>query len=101
MIFPLIVLSFGAIFYGFFTRDVMIGLGSNSFNSVTINYFNFDLIDSEFLTAIVKNIPFFFTLLGFMLSLFMINCFNVNEKNVLDFMLLAFPKKIYKFLNKK
>jgi NADH-ubiquinone oxidoreductase chain 5 len=49
MIIPLIILGFGAIFYGYMTRDLIIGLGSLYFNSVYINYSHFDLIDSEFL----------------------------------------------------
>jgi hypothetical protein len=45
------VLSLGALFYGFLTRDLMIGLGSLFFNNVHINFYNFNLIDSEFLSA--------------------------------------------------
>jgi NADH-ubiquinone oxidoreductase chain 5 len=44
MILPLLILSMGAIFYGFFTRDFMIGLGSFFFNSVFTNHYNFQLI---------------------------------------------------------
>jgi len=51
LIFPLFVLSFGAIFYGFITRDLMIGLGSLFFNSINTNFYNFNLIDSEFLAS--------------------------------------------------
>jgi len=60
MIFPLMVLALGAIFYGFLTRDLMIGLGSLYYNSINTNYHNFTIIDSEFLHVLVKNIPFFF-----------------------------------------
>jgi NADH:ubiquinone oxidoreductase subunit 5 (subunit L)/multisubunit Na+/H+ antiporter MnhA subunit len=51
MIFPLMILSLGAIFFGYMTRDLMIGLGSLFFNNVHTNFFNFNLIDSEFLDA--------------------------------------------------
>ena len=51
MILPLIILGFGAIFYGFLSRDLIIGLGSLFFNNVYTNFSNFNLIDSEFLSA--------------------------------------------------
>jgi NADH-ubiquinone oxidoreductase chain 5 len=59
MLFPLIVLGLGAIFYGFLTRDLIIGLGTFYFNSVYTNYHNFNMIDSEFLPVLIKNVPFF------------------------------------------
>jgi len=51
MIFPLMVLGLGAIFYGYMTRDLMIGLGSLFYNNVHTNFYNFNIIDSEFLDA--------------------------------------------------
>jgi NADH-ubiquinone oxidoreductase chain 5 len=84
MIFPLIFLGLGAIFYGFLTRDLVIGLGSFYYNSVFTNFHNFNIVDSEFLPVIVKNIPsFFFTILGAGLSLFLINCFNANKQSIM------------------
>jgi NADH-ubiquinone oxidoreductase chain 5 len=56
MVLPLLVLGLGAIFYGFLTRDLMIGLGSNYFNSISTNFNNFNIIDSEFLPTVIKNI---------------------------------------------
>ena len=101
MVFPLLILSLGAIFYGYMTRDLMIGLGSLFFNNVHTNFFNFNLIDSEFLDAWIKNIPFLFTCAGGVLSLFLINCFNTNKGVILDFKLQPIPKAFYVFLNKK
>jgi NADH-ubiquinone oxidoreductase chain 5 len=99
MIIPLFVLGLGAIFYGFLTRDLVIGLGSLYFNSVSINFYNFNLIDSEFLNSVIKNIPFIFTLLGAYLSLLLINCFNINKDFVYNQKLKA--RSFYTFLNKK
>lgn len=101
MIFPLMVLAAGAIFYGFLTRDVMIGLGSLFFNNVHTSFYNFNLIDSEFLDAWIKNIPFVFTCAGAFLSLLLINCLNVNKDFILDFKLQPAPRSLYTFLNKK
>jgi len=101
MIFPLMVLSLGAIFYGYMTRDLMIGLGSLFFNNVHTSFYNFNLIDSEFLDTWIKNIPFVFTCAGAFLSLFLINCFGVNKGAIFDFKLQPIPKAFYIFLNKK
>jgi len=101
MILPLVFLAFGSIFYGFLSRDLIIGLGSTFFNNVFTNYYNFDLIDSEFLPALIKNIPLFFTILGAMSSLFLINCFLVDKASVLDNKLSFISRSLYIFLNKK
>jgi len=103
MIVPLLVLGCGSIFYGFFSKDLIIGVGSLFFNNVFSKNSNFCLIDSEFLDVFIKNIPLFFTVFGCLFSLFLIYCFNTDKKQVLflkwdaqlDFGL------IYTFLNKK
>jgi NADH-ubiquinone oxidoreductase chain 5 len=101
MIFPLIVLGLGAIFYGFLTRDLIIGLGSLFFNQTYTNFCNFALFDSEFLPALVKNVPFFFTLFGAFMSLLLINCFSVNKKFLFEQKMLPGFRTVYIFLNKK
>jgi NADH-ubiquinone oxidoreductase chain 5 len=101
MLVPLMVLSLGALFYGFITRDLMIGLGSLFFNNVYTNYFNFCLIDSEFLSSLIKNVPFVFTCCGAVLSFILIHCFGVKKQSVMDFKLQPIPKLLYTFLNKK
>lgn len=101
MVFPLIILSLGAMFYGYLTRDLMIGLGSLFFNNVHTNYYNFCLIDSEFLPSLIKNIPFIFTCFGAGLSFALIHCFNVSKHAVMNFKLQPIPKALYTFLNKK
>jgi len=101
MIFPLICLGLGAIFYGYLSRDLVIGLGSPFYNSVFTNFNNFDIIDSEFLNAFIKNIPFIFTCVGALFSFFLIHCYNINKGYVFDLKLQPLPKSIYIFLNKK
>jgi NADH-ubiquinone oxidoreductase chain 5 len=101
MVFPLIVLGLGAIFYGFLSRDLVIGVGSLFFNAVHTHYFNFNLLDAEFLHPFIKNIPFFFTCFGAIFSLFLINCFGMSKNAILDFKLTPFAQSIYVFLNKK
>jgi hypothetical protein len=80
----------------------VIGLGTPLFgNSIYNAPFNFNLIDSEFLHAFLKNIPFIFTLLGAFLSLVLINCFGVSTSTVYG-LKMTFPyRKLYTFLSKK
>jgi NADH-ubiquinone oxidoreductase chain 5 len=99
MLIPLFTLGLGAIFYGFLTRDLVIGLGSFYFNAVYTNFYNFNLIDSEFLPGFIKNVPFIFTILGASFSLFLINCFNANKNFIYN--LKINTRQIYIFLNKK
>jgi NADH-ubiquinone oxidoreductase chain 5 len=101
MILPLMILSLGAIFYGFLTKDLMIGLGSLFFNNVHSSHFNFYIIDSEFQSAFIKNIPFIFNCFGAFLSFVLIHCFSVSKKSVMDFKLNPISRAFYTFLNKK
>jgi NADH-ubiquinone oxidoreductase chain 5 len=101
MIFPLIVLGLGAIFYGFMTRDLVIGLGSLFFNLTHTNFSHFNMCDSEFLPSIIKNVPLVFTLLGAFTSLLLINCLSINKNYVYDQKMLPLSRFVYIFLNKK
>jgi len=83
------------------TRDLIIGLGSLYFNQTYTNFYNFNMLDSEFLPAIVKNIPLFFTIFGASLSLFLINCCSVNKYYVYEYKMSTAFRFIYTFLNKK
>jgi NADH-ubiquinone oxidoreductase chain 5 len=101
MVIPLMILGLGAMFHGYLTRDIVIGLGSLLFNSTFTNFSHFNLVDSEFLPAFIKNIPLIFTIIGAFLSLLLINCFNTNKRFVLYTKLSTVPRFIYIFLNKK
>jgi|KNS12Surf_metaT_FD_contig_51_7630513_length_1751_multi_2_in_0_out_0_4 hypothetical protein len=59
------------------------------------------MVDSEFLSAFLKNIPFFCTLLGFVLSLFLVNCFSVSPKAVYSLKTSSFVRACYTFLTQK
>jgi NADH-ubiquinone oxidoreductase chain 5 len=101
MIFPLIVLGLGAIFYGYLTRDLIIGLGSLFFNLTYTNFYNFNMLDSEFMPALVKNIPLIFTLFGAFMSLILINCYSINKRYIFQEKMSPIFRFIYIFLNKK
>jgi NADH-ubiquinone oxidoreductase chain 5 len=101
MLIPLMILGAGSVVYGFLSRDLVIGLGSLFFNTTFCSFNHFTLIDSEFLDALIKNIPFIFTVLGAGASLLLINCFNVNKQYVFLLKMRPVSKTIYTFLNKK
>jgi len=62
---PLVILALFSIFFGFITKDIFIGLGSNFFidNSLFIHPINEIMIDTEFaVSTFFKLIPFVFTI---------------------------------------
>jgi len=74
---PLNVLAFGSIFIGYLTRDMIIGLGSSFWGSaIFIHPAHLIIIDSEFIPAMVKNTPVFFSLLGASSALVMYHFFG-------------------------
>jgi len=102
MVFPLIFLSFGSIFVGFVLRDAFIGLGSTLFgNSIFNIVYSFNLVDSEFLSASLKNIPFFCTLFGIFLSTLLINCWYVSKKAIFQYKISSVYRALYTFLIQK
>jgi NADH-ubiquinone oxidoreductase chain 5 len=102
MVVPLVVLAVGSIFWGFLSRDMIIGLGSTTFNSsIYNNNFNYNIIDSEFLPSVIKNIPFFCTIFGIALSVLLINCWNVSKKSVFSAKMSFLYRNAYIFLSQK
>src|SRR6478752_3430588 len=62
---PLIILALFSIFFGFITKDIFIGLGSNFFvdNSLFIHLIHEIMIDTEFaVPTLFKLFPFIFTI---------------------------------------
>jgi len=66
MVFPLVALAFFSVFFGYFTKDLFVGLGTGFFtdNSIFIHPNNEILIATEFA------VPHFFKLLPFFCTLF-------------------------------
>lgn len=66
MYIPLFFLSFFSIFFGFIFKDLFVGLGNDTWlNSINVSSTkNLLFLESEFLIFLIKNIPFFFSLLG-------------------------------------
>ena len=74
MAFPLFLLSFGAIFIGYLTKDYMIGLGSDAWDGVIfVSHKNSFLVEAEFLSAYQKHLPFFLGFLGAIIAYLLVN----------------------------
>jgi NADH-ubiquinone oxidoreductase chain 5 len=101
MTLPLIILSLFSIFFGYFTKDIFIGLGSNFFsdNSIFIHPKHEIFINTEFsLPVIIKLLPLictiFFSFLGLYISEFKI-------KKLIQFKLSIIGYNIFGFFNQR
>jgi len=102
MVIPLVILSFGSIFWGYLSRDMIIGLGTPFFfNNLYFSPASLTIVDSEFISAFYKNIPFLFTVLGAVIATLLINSYGVSQENVLKIKLSKPFRTIYTFLSKK
>jgi NADH-ubiquinone oxidoreductase chain 5 len=97
--FPLFVLSFGSLFFGFIIKDVVIGFGSNFFiQAIFVHPTNFYISDAEFIPLFIKLIPLFFSIVGFVSSFLLYSFYNHS----LFFLKISnFGRPFYVFLNKK
>jgi NADH-ubiquinone oxidoreductase chain 5 len=65
MAFPLCVLAIGSIFAGYFTRDMIIGVGTDFWgNSIFVLPSNMILLEAEFIPHYIKLTPVCFSLAG-------------------------------------
>ncbi len=97
---PLIILAIFSIFFGFITKDIFIGLGSNFFadNSIFIYPNNEIMINTEFaVPSIFKLLPFIFTLLFSILAILLS---EYLPEIVIRFKLSNLGKTIFGFLTK-
>ena len=98
---PLIILAIFSIFFGYLTKDIFIGLGSNFFidNSIFIHPKNEILIDTEFsISAFIKLLPFIFTLTITFIAILILEWYpNI----ILNFKLSFLGISIYGFFNQR
>ncbi len=98
---PLIILALFSIFFGFVTKDIFIGLGSNYFvdNSIFIHPIHEIMIDTEFgVLSLIKLLPFIFTLLFSILAIVLSEYF---PKFVTNFKLSELGHSIFGFFNQR
>jgi len=97
MYLPLFLLTIGSIFFGFFFKDLFIGLGTNMWgNALFILPSHVNFIEGEFLPTYIKLLPNIFVFGGALLSYFSYRYF---QSTLLDFKLRN--KVIFTFLSKK
>lgn len=102
MMIPLFVLGFGSIFAGFLFKEFFLGLGTPSFGNSIFVAFDATILDAEFLSPFIKNIPFFFTITGYMLSFLIVFCFPLSKLvSLFEYKKLPIMRAFYTFLSKK
>ena len=98
---PLIILAIFSIFFGYVTKDIFIGLGSNFFtdNSIFIHPSHEIMLDTEFaVPTLFKILPLIFTVL---LSLLSIIFSEFIPKALIYFKLSSIGYNIYGFFNQR
>jgi NADH-ubiquinone oxidoreductase chain 5 len=98
---PLIILAIFSIFFGFITKDIFIGLGSNFFinNSIFIHPIHEIMIDTEFsLSPFIKWLPF---LLSILFGINFIILLEFLPKYITTFKLSRLGYQIFGFLNQR
>ena len=98
---PLIILALFSIFFGFITKDIYIGLGSNFFidNSIFIHPVNEIIIDTEFAVPILfKLLPLIFTVIFSILGIILSEFFS---EFIIKFKLSKSGYLIFGFFNQR
>jgi NADH-ubiquinone oxidoreductase chain 5 len=92
-------LAITSIFIGYFTKDMLVGIGTPFFGaSVFVNLNNFNVFDAEFINAFYKTLPVNLSLIGFFSALLV----YIFKANILFKIKTSFiGKKLYNFLNRK
>jgi NADH-ubiquinone oxidoreductase chain 5 len=98
---PLIILAIFSIFFGFITKDIFIGLGSNFFidNSIFIHPMHEIMIDTEFgVPTLFKILPFIFTVAFSVVALFYSEFY---PEVIINFKLSRLGYNIFGFFNQR
>ena len=101
MCFPLIVLAIFSIFFGYITKDIFIGLGSNFFsdNGLFIHPLHEIMLDTEFaVPTLFKLLPLIFTI---SLSIISIVFTELYPKLLIKFKLSLLGYNIFGFFNQR
>lgn len=98
---PLIILAIFSIFFGFITKDIFIGLGSNFFNdnSLFVHPRHEIMLETEFAVPMLfKILPLIFTIFLSILSIFIM---ELHSKKLIIFKLTSFGYNIFGFFNQR
>jgi NADH-ubiquinone oxidoreductase chain 5 len=93
------ILSIPSIFFGYFAKDMFIGLGTDFWgNSLYVHPENYNRIDAEFIPTVFKLLPVFFSLLGCIVSFYW---YLFYSRFLYRIKISTLGRKIYNFLNRK
>jgi NADH-ubiquinone oxidoreductase chain 5 len=98
---PLVILALFSIFFGFITKDIFIGMGSNFFvdNSLFIHPTHEIMIDTEFAVPVLfKLLPFIFTI---SFSIIALTLSEFLSERVISFKLSRLGYNIFGFFNQR
>ena len=98
---PLVILGIFSIFFGYITKDIFIGVGSDFFldNGVFIHPIHEIILDTEFAVNIFyKLLPLFFTISLTICSIFITEFY---PKSLISFKLSRFGYNIFSFFNQR
>ena len=98
---PLVILALFSIFFGFITKDIFIGIGSNFFvdNSLFIHPIHEITIDTEFAVPVLfKLLPFIFTI---SFSIIALTLFELLSELVIYYKLSRLGYNIFGFFNQR
>ena len=98
---PLIILAIFSIFFGYITKDIFIGLGSNFFsdNGLFIHPLHEIMLDTEFaVPTLFKLLPLFFTI---SLSIISIMFTEFYPRLLISFKLSSLGYNIFSFFNQR
>ena len=98
--YPLFGLIFGSIFFGFLTKDMFIGVGTDFWgNAIFTLPANLIIFEAEFLPHTIKAIPVIFSLSGTLLAFILY--YQLKIKNIYGFKITSFGLQFYNFFNRK
>ena len=93
------VLAIPSIFIGFYTKDMIVGLGTDFWGTaIYVDPKNMNMLDAEFIDHFYKLLPVKLSLLG-TFSAFMF--YRFQNKLLFKLKISTIGKKLYNFLNKK
>ena len=93
------LLAIPSMFVGYYTKDMIVGVGSSFFGtSIYTNPNLFNLFDAEFIPLFYKTLPVHFSILG-AVSAFIL--YSFYSKWLFNLKMSVLGKKIYNFLNRK
>jgi len=98
---PLIILALFSIFFGYITKDIFIGLGSDFFsdNAIFIHPSHEIMLDTEFyLPILFKLLPLFFTI---SLTFISINLTEFLPKYIINFKYTSLGYNLFGFFNQR